>query len=106
MAGGSDQDLIEVKQRLALIEARLEQLFTHVQVEPLKRPIGSSGEGEGWWGGSGEGGGEEGAPSEKVLELVRAGKKIEAVKAHHEETGLGLKESKDAIDALFESEGR
>ncbi len=58
MAGGSDQDLIEVKQRLALIEARLEQLFTHLQVQPLKRPMGSSGEGEGWWGGSGEGGGD------------------------------------------------
>lgn len=98
------RELLEIKQRLSLIEARLEQLFTHLQVEPLKRPLGDGGEsgGEGWWGGSGGEGGESAGPSEKVLELIRKGKKIEAVKAHHEETGLGLAESKKAIDALFE----
>ena len=106
MAGGSDREIAEIKQRLALIEAHLEQIFTHLQVQPLKRPIGGygdAGEGSGWWGGS-----EDPAatgPSEKVLELVRAGKQIEAVKVHREETGLGLKESKDAIDELFEQQG-
>jgi len=109
VAGGSDQEISEIKQRLALIEARLEQLFTHLDVQPRKKTLPGPGgaEGEvGWWGGSGDGGdrdegvGEPGAPSEKVIELVRAGNKIEAIKVHHEETGLGLKESKDAIEAL------
>lgn len=31
--------------------------------------------------------------------LIRAGEKILAIKRYREETGLGLKESKDAIDA-------
>jgi ribosomal protein L7/L12 len=31
---------------------------------------------------------------------VRAGNKIEAIKLYREHTGLGLKESKDAVEAL------
>lgn len=36
----------------------------------------------------------------ELLALLKAGKTIEAVKLHRERTGLGLKESKDAVDAL------
>jgi hypothetical protein len=36
----------------------------------------------------------------EVVELVRAGKKIEAIKLYREITGVGLKESKDAVDAI------
>lgn len=36
-----------------------------------------------------------------IQNAVRAGKKIEAIKLYREKTGLGLKEAKDAIDALF-----
>jgi ribosomal protein L7/L12 len=35
-----------------------------------------------------------------LLLLVREGRKIEAIKLHREQTGLGLRESKDHIDAL------
>jgi ribosomal protein L7/L12 len=35
-----------------------------------------------------------------VSDLVRQGRKIEAIKRYREATGLGLKESKDAVDAL------
>jgi ribosomal protein L7/L12 len=35
-----------------------------------------------------------------VADLVRQGRKIEAIKRYREGTGLGLKESKDAVDAL------
>jgi ribosomal protein L7/L12 len=38
--------------------------------------------------------------SERVKELVRAGKKIEAIKMYREETGAGLKEAKDAVEAF------
>lgn len=32
-------------------------------------------------------------------QLIRSGQKIAAIKRHREETGLGLKESKDAVEA-------
>ena len=36
----------------------------------------------------------------EVRELVARGNKIQAIKVYREHTGLGLKESKDAIEAL------
>jgi ribosomal protein L7/L12 len=38
--------------------------------------------------------------SERVKELARAGRKIEAIKVYREETGAGLKEAKDAVEAF------
>ena len=38
--------------------------------------------------------------SDEVLAAVQRGHKIEAIKILREETGLGLKEAKEAIDAL------
>jgi ribosomal protein L7/L12 len=96
------RELLEIKQRIALLEARIEQLFDQLGVEPEKRPPrggAESGRDGGWWGGSDDDQGIAG-PSGKVLELVRQGNKIEAIKAYREETGLGLKEAKDAIDDL------
>lgn len=43
-------------------------------------------------------------PSERVLEFVRAGETIQAIKAVREETGLGLKDAKDFVDALAASD--
>jgi ribosomal protein L7/L12 len=39
-----------------------------------------------------------------VHDLLRAGRKIEAIKAYKELTGVGLKEAKDAVDALERGE--
>ena len=39
-----------------------------------------------------------------VHELLRAGRKIEAIKAYRELTGVGLKEAKDAVEALERGE--
>lgn len=36
----------------------------------------------------------------QVLLLMQAGKKIEAIKIYRQETGSGLKEAKDAVEAL------
>jgi large subunit ribosomal protein L7/L12 len=38
--------------------------------------------------------------SPSVVQLIRAGRKIEAIKVYREENGVGLKEAKDAVDAL------
>ncbi|HEY7349566.1 MAG TPA: ribosomal protein L7/L12 [Ktedonobacterales bacterium] len=39
-------------------------------------------------------------PSEQIKWLLMQGKKIEAIKVYREQTGLGLKEAKDTIDAI------
>lgn len=39
-------------------------------------------------------------PNEDVRQLVLQGKKIDAIKLYRERTGLGLKEAKDAVEAL------
>jgi hypothetical protein len=36
----------------------------------------------------------------QVLSLMKAGQKIAAIKLHRQETGSGLKEAKDAVEAL------
>lgn len=38
--------------------------------------------------------------SQELIDLVRRGKKIEAIKLYREQTGLGLKEAKAFIDRL------
>ncbi len=36
----------------------------------------------------------------RLLDILRAGRKIEAIKLCRQETGLGLKEAKDAVEGL------
>jgi ribosomal protein L7/L12 len=99
MARGADQDISEIQQRLALIEARMEQVLEKLDMAPRSAPSGG-----GWWGGSDDDGPQQlaaGADADpKVQELIASGNKIEAIKRYHELTGAGLKESKDAVDRL------
>jgi ribosomal protein L7/L12 len=37
---------------------------------------------------------------EKIMELMRAGQKIEAIKLYRKQTGVGLKEAKDYVESL------
>jgi ribosomal protein L7/L12 len=37
---------------------------------------------------------------EQVLELLRQGNKLEAIKLYRQETGVGLKEAKDAVEEM------
>ena len=41
----------------------------------------------------------------RILELMRGGQKIEAIKIYRTETGAGLKEAKDAVEALARQHG-
>jgi ribosomal protein L7/L12 len=41
-----------------------------------------------------------GGVTDEIRELVRSGRKIEAIKIYRERTGAGLKEAKDAVDAI------
>lgn len=40
--------------------------------------------------------------SDTVISHLRAGRKIEAIKVYREETGTGLKEAKEAVEAIQE----
>lgn len=40
--------------------------------------------------------------SDTVISHLRAGRKIEAIKVYREETGAGLKEAKEAVEAIQE----
>jgi ribosomal protein L7/L12 len=99
MAGGSDQQIFEIKQRLALIESRMEQLFEKLDMAPRNAPSGG-----GWWGGSEDDGAAEMAgdadSDPQILQLIAEGKEVQAVKRYRELTGLGLGESKRAVDRL------
>lgn len=84
------RELLEIKQRLALIEARLQQLFEHLDVKPREG-------GDGWWGGSGEGEPIDPASDPEIQDLIAKGNEMQAIKRYRELTGLGLKEAKEAI---------
>ena len=85
------RELLEVKQRLALIEARLQQLFEHLDVKPRESAGG------GWWGGSGEGEAIDPVDDPEIQDLLARGNEMQAIKRYRELTGAGLKEAKDAI---------
>lgn len=89
-------DLLEVKERLALVEARLQQLFDHLDIAPRQ----SAGPGGGGWGDSSERGASVDAASDpEIQDLIAKGNKMQAIKRYHELTGLGLQEAEKAIEA-------
>lgn len=47
----------------------------------------------------------EGDLEQRVLVLLQGGKKIEAIRIYREQTGVGLKEAKDAVEALAGKHG-
>jgi ribosomal protein L7/L12 len=85
------RELLEIKQRLALVESRLQQLFEHLDLRPRESAGGGS------WGG-----GEEEAPDPasdpEIQDLLVKGNEIQAIKRYRELTGLGLAEAKEAIE--------
>jgi len=85
------RELLEVKQRLALIEARLQQLFEHLDLKPREDAGG------GWRGDRGEGEAVDPASDPEIQDLLAKGNEMQAIKRYRELTGLGLKEAKDAI---------
>jgi ribosomal protein L7/L12 len=89
------RELLELKQRIALLETRLQQVFEHLDIAPRES---AGGEG-GWWGGSDEEGGPIDPMSDpEIQDLLAKGNEVQAIKRYRELTGLGLKEAKDAIE--------
>jgi ribosomal protein L7/L12 len=86
----SAQELLEIKQRLALLEARLQQLFEHLDLRPRESAGGD------WWGGEGEA--PDPTTDPEIQDLLAKGNEVQAIKRYRELTGLGLAEAKEAID--------
>jgi large subunit ribosomal protein L7/L12 len=81
-----------VMARIALLEAHVDWLYQNAGYAP---PYGHGGTPPTTAPMTGGGG-----YSAAVMEQVNNGNKIGAIKQYREETGVGLKEAKDAIDRL------
>jgi ribosomal protein L7/L12 len=77
--GGSTRQL---ERRLERVERKLDLLMQHLDV-PQPGPTGP-----------------DLAVDQDVVNLARAGRKIEAIKRYRELTGAGLKEAKDAVERI------
>jgi large subunit ribosomal protein L7/L12 len=74
----------DIQARLAAIERHIDVLYNQAG---LQAPYSL----QGWGAGAG-------GLSPRVADLLARGKKIEAIKVYREETGVGLKEAKDAVE--------
>ena len=74
-----DRQLLEIQQRLATVESRLEQLFEHLDLKP--------------------GGGDEpdAAQDPEIQDLLAKGNETQAVNRYRELTGAGIAEAQRAI---------
>jgi ribosomal protein L7/L12 len=74
-----DRQLLELQQRLELVESRLQQLFDHLDLKP--------------------GGGDEADATQdpEIQDLLVKGNEAQAVKRYRELTGAGIAEAQSAI---------
>ncbi|MFL5905982.1 MAG: hypothetical protein ACJ75Z_00100 [Solirubrobacterales bacterium] len=79
-----EEAIQDLWQRLLLIEARLEQLFEHLNIAPQAAP----------------GKGSELDPNDhpEIQDLLAKGNQAQAIKRYHELTGVSLGEAKQAIE--------
>ena len=73
----------DVYARLAALETQVAFLFQQMNLAP-----------------PGAAGGRPGGPPQEIVDLVRAGNKIEAIKLHRQMYGSSLADAKTAIDSL------
>jgi ribosomal protein L7/L12 len=72
----------EIENRLALIEARLEQLYDHLDLTPRDEAEGEL----------------DAASDPEIQDLLAKGNTEQAAKRYHERTGVSLDEAKRRID--------
>jgi ribosomal protein L7/L12 len=75
-----DRQLLEIKQRLALVESRLEQLFEHLDIAPRETPTPG-----------------DAVDDPEIQDLIAKGNAVQAVKRYRELTGAGIAEAQKAI---------
>jgi ribosomal protein L7/L12 len=72
-------DLIQLRARVKELEDRLEYIYKHLQIEFIDNPD---------------------VANAKVLSLLKAGNKIEAIKVYREIYNVGLAEAKNAVEEM------
>ena len=77
---GVDRHLLEIKQRLALVESRLDQIFEHLDIAPRESPEGG-----------------DAVNDPEIQDLLAKGNEVQAVKRYRELTGVGIGEAQKAI---------
>jgi ribosomal protein L7/L12 len=79
-----DRHLLEIQQRLAVVESRLQQLFEHLDITPREAPDAQ------------EAGTAVDHP--EIQDLLAKGNEAQAVKRYRELTGAGIAEAQSAIE--------
>ena len=75
-----DREVLQLKLRVGKLERQVAFLLEHLGLEYYE--------------------GTDAGVSPDILELVRTGDKLRAIKLYREETGLGLREAKEFIESL------
>jgi ribosomal protein L7/L12 len=88
----NDQNFLDHGRRIAELERKVSELYKRLgQAEPS-------------FGGGGfdsfEPASVSAAEDPRLIELLQAGKEIQAIKLYRELTGVGLAEAKDAVDGM------
>ena len=76
----ADREMFELRQRVAKLERQVVFLIDNLRLEYREEP-------------------NQGV-SPQVMDLVRRGRKIQAIKLFRQETGVGLREAKEYIESL------
>ena len=89
----SSGDQISVEMRLAAIEEKLDRLLAHLGIDDEAALAAA-------FDGAGRPQTLAAANGDAIVTLVQAGKKIQAIKAYRQATGVGLKDAKDAVENI------
>jgi ribosomal protein L7/L12 len=91
----STEDLLDHGRRIAELERKVSELYQRLgQAEPTGFGSGS---------GFSEPASVTASEDPRLIELIRAGNEIQAIKLYRELTGTGLAEAKDAVERLKEA---
>jgi ribosomal protein L7/L12 len=75
-----DEEVIALRRRVSKLERQVNFLLNHLQINYPEET--------------------DSEITQEIIELVRMGRKIEAIRLYRELTGVGLKEAKEAVEAL------
>jgi hypothetical protein len=82
VAGSLQQEVAAMEERLGLIEARLEQLYDHLDLKPRGGAAGEI----------------DAASDPEIQDLLAKGNAEQAAKRYQERTGVSLEQAKQEID--------
>ncbi len=77
----AEQEVFELRQRVSRLERQVAFLLERLEFEYVDRP--------------------DDEVSPEIIDLVRRGNKLGAIKLYRQETGASLRTAKDFVDALF-----